>query len=166
MTTLLMPTTELTAAGWIALALDLGAANVGLTLPQHPETWYQPGFVQVGPVAGGTPDAYTPMRSPVVSVHVWAVNGTQDSATGTWSWSNKPPWNRCAELCEQIRAASLLTATASNTTRRTAMLPAGYAHATVATARMLTEPRRMLSDPAGYAHLQFDLYLKWIPQGS
>lgn len=165
MTTLLAPTTELVAAGWLALALDLGSANVGLTLPQKPETWYQPGFIQVGPVTGGTPDAYTPRRAPVVSVHVWAVNGTQNGATGAWSWSNKPPWNRCAELVEQIRAASLRVQY-DGSTRQVAMLPAGYAHATVAAARMLTEPRRMLADPASYAHMQFDLYMQWIPQTS
>ncbi|MGH3438865.1 MAG: hypothetical protein ACRDRN_20640 [Sciscionella sp.] len=162
-TTLALPTTRLVAAGWIAYALDVGSSMVGLTLPQDASKWYQSGFIEVGPVVGGTPDPYVPMRKPVVSVHCWGVGGTQSAPGAPLNLSNKPPWNRTAQLAERIAAAAQSMIT-SGAARQVAMLAAGYAHATVHSARLLTEPREVFSDAASYAHYQFDIALLWTPQ--
>lgn len=159
-----LPTTRLVAAGWIAYALDAGPSVVGLTLPQDPSKWFETGFIQVGPVVGGTPDAYVPLRKPVVSVHCWGVNGTPSTTPGgPLNVSNKPPWNRTAQLAERIVAAAQSMRT-SGAARQVSMLVGGYAHATVHSARLLTEPREVFSDAASYAHYQFDLALLWTPQ--
>lgn len=157
------PTTRLVAAGWIAHALDTGPSMVGLSLPQDPAKWFETGFIEIGPVVGGAPDAYVPLRKPVVSVHCWGVNATVNPQGGALNVSNKPPWNRTAQLAEQIVAAtqSMITDGAA---RQVSMLVSGYAHATVHSARLLTDPREMFSDVGGYAHYQFDLALLWTPQ--
>jgi len=119
-------------------------------------------------VVGGTPEALIPVARPVLSVHCWGVNGTPSYKDGNpnpaWSWSNKPPWNRTAQLAEQIRAAALRTSYDGGLTKQVPMLAGGYAHAYVHAAYLLTEPRRIPGDVASYAHFQFDLQLVWTPE--
>lgn len=159
-----LPTTRLVAAGWIAYALDAGPSVVGLTLPQDPSKWYQTGFIQVGPVVGGSPNPYVPIRKAVVSVHCWGVNGTPSTTPGgPLNVSNKPPWNRTAQLAEQIANAAQSMRT-SGAARQVSMLVGGYAHATVHSAYLLTVPREIFGDTASYAHYQFDLSVTWTPQ--
>src|SRR5579864_8064737 len=131
---------------------------VGLSLPQEATKWYQTGFIQVGPVVGGSPNPEVPLRKPVASVHFWGVNGTQSAPDTPVNLSNRPPWNRTAQLAEQLAAAAQTMRT-SGAARQVSMLVAGYAHATVHSARLLTEPKEDFGDPAGYAHLQVDLAL-------
>lgn len=166
MTTLLLPTSRLMAVGWLIAAVPgFTAAMVGTTLPQDPAKWTATGFVRVGPVAGGTPEDLLPVAKPVMSVHVYGVNGTQaNPPNGPWSWSNKPPWARTAQLCERIRAAVLASTYDGGLTKQVAMPVANYAHAYVHAVSMLSEPREALGDTASYAHYQFDLGFTWTPE--
>ncbi len=167
MTTLYAPTSRLTAVGWLIAAVPgFTAAMVGTKLPQDPSKWTATGFVEVGPVVGGTPEPLLPVAKPVVSVHCWGVNGTQAYTDGSpnpvWSWSNKPPWARTAQLCEQIRAAAL--ATKYSGPKQVAMPTSGYAHAYVSVASLVSEPREVFGDVASYAHYVFDLEVIWTPE--
>lgn len=164
--TLMLPTTRLTAVGWLATAVPgFSVGMVGTTLPRDPAKWTVSGFVRVGPVVGGTPEDLLPVAKPVVSVHVYGVNGTQaNPPNGPWSWSNKPPWSRTAQLCERIRNAVLASTYDGGVTRQIAMPVAGYAHAYVHAVSVLSEPREALADVASYAHYQLDLQFTWTPE--
>jgi hypothetical protein len=166
MPTLDLPTSRLVTAGWLIAAVPgFTGAMVGVTLPRKPEKWTATGFVQVGPVVGGTPHDLLPVAKPVVSVHVYGVNGTQaNPPDGPWSWSGRPPWARTAQLCERIRAAILTGTYDGGRTRQVAMPAVGYAHAYVHAVSMLTEPREVLGDAGSYAHHMFDLQLVWTPE--
>jgi hypothetical protein len=165
-TTLLLPTARLVACGWLSAAVPgFTAAMVGTALPQDPTKWYQTGFVEVGPVVGGTPDSYVPLNNPVLSIHCWGVNLTLPVAGGAPNVSNKPPWARTAQLAEQIKAAAR-TVQYTGAARQVAMPTAGYAHASVQAAVLLTEPREILGDIASYAHFSFDMQFSWIPEAS
>lgn len=163
--TLLLPTSRLVACGWLIAAVPgFTAAMVGTTLPQDPTKWYQTGFVEVGPVVGGTPDSYVPLSNPVLSIHCWGVNLTQPlPPTGKPNVSNKPPWSRTAQLGEQIKKAAQ-TVQYTGSARQVSMPATGYAHASVQAAVLLTEPREALGDVASYAHFQFDMQFSWIPE--
>lgn len=164
MTTLLLPTARLTAIGWLIAAVPgFTQAMVGPTLPTDPAKWTLTGFVRVGPVVGGTPDVELPVASPVMSVHLYGVNGVQ-APGGQWSWSDKPPWSRTAQLGERIRAAVVAATYDGGLTRQIAMPVTGYAHAYVHAVSMLSEPREALGDVASYAHYQFDLQFTWTPE--
>lgn len=170
MTTLLLPTNELVACGFLIGAVPgFTTAMVGTTLPQDVTKWYQTGFVQVSAVVGGTPDAYVPLNRPVVSVKCWGVNVKQSQNTAgqtQLSIGEKPPWQITAQLPERIRGALRANTGASATVRTITMPPNGFAHATVHSAYMLTEPKRALGDLGSYACFQFELFLRWTPQGS
>lgn len=147
------PNSELVARAWIGSAAGLTAGQVALMLPQDASTWAADGFVELGgggggAVVGGTPDRYTQLRNPVISVHCWAVNLA----------SGKPPWGKAARLAELIIAAT----SDETTIRRALTLPAGYGPARVQEAYALGEPRRVPGDPGMFAHYQFDLQLHWI----
>lgn len=164
MTTLKLPTARLTAIGWLAVAVPgFTTAMVGPTLPADPAKWTATGFVRVGPIVGGSPDDELPMAKPVLSLHVYGVNGTQ-APGGSWSWSSKPPWDRTAQLCERIRNAVVAATYDGGVTRQIAMPVAGYAHAYVHAVSMLSEPREALGDVSSFAHHQFDLQFTWTPE--
>jgi hypothetical protein len=163
--TLLLPNSELVAAGWLAEIPGWSSAMVGTTLPRIPSagplpTWVSAGFATVA-VVGGTPASHSPQAEPVVSVNCWAVNATGDGTPGApINVSNKPPWGKAAQLCEQIRAAVYVL---DKGTGRAVSMPApGYAHAAVTSAQLLTEPRRMPADIAGYARFQMEIQLVWV----
>lgn len=140
------PNTELVAVAYLKTVPGLGS-NVATDLPQDNSTWSASGFVQVMTV-GGTPNAYSPIARPVVSVDCWAVSPN----------SSKPPWGKANQLAEDIRAA----------VHGGVLLPqrvtvgAAYAKADVVEARILSEPRRIPDDDADYAHFSLDLELHWI----
>lgn len=164
MTTLLLPNSELVAAGWLASIPGWSPAMVGTTLPrigsQGPlPSWATTGFATVA-VVGGTPAGLMPVAEPVVSINLWAVNATVAGApTGPINVSNKPPWGKVSQLAEQIRVAAYVLD--KNSARSVAMPVAGYAHASVMGAELLTEPRRMPSDVASYARFQMEIRLTW-----
>jgi hypothetical protein len=162
---LLLPNSELVAAGWLAAIPGWSSAMVGTTLPrigsQGPlPAWAATGFATVA-VVGGTPGALMPVAEPVVSINCWAVNASVAGApTGPINVSNKPPWGHASQLCEQIRQAAY---TLDKGAGRSVAMPApGYAHAAVTGAQLLTEPRRLPADLAGYARFQMEIQLRWV----
>lgn len=165
MTVLNLPTSRLVACGWLIAAVPgFTAAMVGTARPQDFTKWYETGFVEVGPVVGGTPDSYVPLNNPVLSIHCWGANLTQPNpAGGAPNVSNKPPWGRTAQLGEQIKAAAR-TVQYTGLARQVAMPASGYAHASVQLAVVLIEPREILGEPDGTAHFQFDMQFSWIPE--
>jgi len=146
---LLRGNTDLVVQGWLAGVPGLSEAMVASTLPSDVTGWAVSGFVQVTTV-GGTPDAYVPMREPVVSVDCWAVAPN----------SSKPPWGKANNLAEHIAAACQ----DHRGCNRVVILPEGYPPVRVHQAYLLTEPRRIPSDDGAYARYQMDLALHWTEQ--
>lgn len=143
----LKPNSELVTVAWLRGVSGLTAAQVATSRPQDSSTWAYAGFVQVGPAAG-QPDIDIPVRRPVMSVHLWAVNLN----------SGRPPWGKAAQLGELI----LADCQADTPRVVTAHLPAGYDGARVMSAYAMGEPRRVPGDLTSYAHFQFDLALHWV----
>lgn len=165
MSTLLLPNSELVAAGWLAEIPGWSSAMVGTTLPRIGSTgplpaWVTTGFATVA-VVGGTPASHAPQAQPVLSINCWAVNATGTGAQGApINVSNKPPWGKAAQLCEQIRAAAYVLDKGMG--RAVAMPVPGYAPAAVLSALLLNEPRRLPSDIASYARYQMEIQLVWV----
>ncbi|MER5715718.1 hypothetical protein [Streptomyces sp. NPDC002132] len=130
----LRATPELVATAWLKTVVG---DRVSTTLPKDNSSWAASGFVTLTTV-GGTPNAYVPLRDPVLSVDCWAVNPQ----------SQKPPWNKAAALAEAITAACQ----DHGTIARTVPLPAGYPAAQVKSAYVTGDPRRINDDPSSYAH--------------
>ena len=139
---------------WIATITDLTADGVGNTLPPDDRTWAANGYIVVPVVVGGSPHSTMPLRRPVGQVECWA----------TKPGSGVPPWNRAADLAEQIRIA---TYDRTSFGRLLAITENGvvYPAAMVRSAKILTEPRQIWGDVADYAGFSFDLALQWIQVG-
>lgn len=143
------PNTELVAVAWLNTLAGLPAGGIATTLPQDATTWVTNGFVTVGPVVGGAPDTEMPVRRPVVQVQTWA-NGGQ---------SNKPPWNKAAQLAEVIMAGC--TAAVRPHSPVVLTLPANYSAARILGVVAITEPRRLPSDVASYARYVMEIEFDW-----
>ena len=145
---------DLVAVAWIATVTDLTADGVGTQLPPQDTTWSANGYIVVPVTVGGSPHSTMPVRRPVCQVECWA----------TIPGSGIPPWNRAADLAEQIRIA---TYDRLNFGRMLAITENGvvYPAAMCRSARILTEPRQIWGDVADYAGYSFDLALQWIQVG-
>ncbi|HET9384510.1 MAG TPA: hypothetical protein VFO67_05135 [Gemmatimonadales bacterium] len=142
----LAPNSELVTVAWLRGVPGIDPSQVSTSRPQDNSTWAGSGFVQVGPMSG-QPDVYIPMRRPVASVHLWAVNLN----------SGKPPWAKAAALGEAI-LADCQTHEPRDVSDQ---LPAQYRGARVLSAYAMGEPRRVPGDLTSYAHFVFDLQLHW-----
>jgi hypothetical protein len=111
-------------------------------------TWTDVGFVQPSSV-GGSINANVPIRSPVVTLDVWAVR----------PGSKRPPWNQAFAVAEAIIAATYDTP--EYDTHAVVELPTGYPNARVTGFRVLTEPARRPSDPSDFARVGFDVEISW-----
>lgn len=142
----LKPNSELVAVAWLKGVPGISSLQVSTSRPQDNRTFASSGFVQVGPTAG-QPDIDVPMRRPVASIHLWAVNLN----------SGRPPWGKAAQLGE------LILADCQRDTPRDVSehLPDGYDGARVMSVYAMGEPRRVPGDLTSYAHFQFDLTLHW-----
>lgn len=149
MAVVLRANTELVAEAWLGTAEGLSPGQVATTLPTDVAMWAELGFVQVGPVVGGSPDPHIPKRTPVVQIDCWAAN----------PGSNKPPWGKASNLAETIRAAY---ETDHRAIQRTLTLRPGFPQARVLSAYFAVEPRRVPSDQAGYARYHVDMVFDWI----
>jgi len=148
------PTTDLVAVAWIATIPGLTASGVGNQLPATEAEWAAGGYVVVPLVVGGTPHSLSPVRRPVVQVDCYADNLNSD----------RIPWQRAAQLAEQIRFGTLDHYTFGRALTITNG-PVTYPVAAVKSARMLTEPRRFWSDEGDYGAVTFDLALSWVAVG-
>lgn len=156
MTTLLRPTSELVAVGWLAAALP--GVGVGTRLPAADASMRSNGFVRVSN-SGGTPDIYTPRRAPVVIAECWV-----PPADG----SHLPPWQRAGKLAQAVLDATQDPALQNLTVDVTGLrldgvvLP-GYAPARVMSVIARGEPHRVDGDPNFWARQELPLELAWIP---
>lgn len=139
---------ELVTVTWLQGAAGMEAGQVATSLPTDVSTWTANGFVQVCPVAGGSPQLHYALREPVIQIDCYAVNPN----------SGKPPWGKAASLMELVVAATF----DEERMQRTLTLPAGYPQARVLTAHLMSEPRRVPGDEASYARYIADLALHWI----
>ena len=138
------PNTELIAVAWLKTLAGVPSGSVGTTLPAA-EAFATDGFVQVVGVVGGSPDAYVPLRNPVVQVDTWAVN----------PGSKRPPWGKANTLIENILAACF-------TTPDPIVLRDEYFAARLFEVAATTEPRRIPGDEGGFARYSADLHFHWI----
>lgn len=87
------------ARAWLETIADIpevgGRKQVATTLPPLAK-WADTGFVTVGPIFPGTPEAYVPLQHPVVQFDCWAAH----------PHSKKPHDGLANELAEVIRAAA------------------------------------------------------------
>lgn len=144
----LEPTPELVGVAWLKSAVPYLENNVATAVPSERGAWAAKGFVTVYSL-GGDAENYVPWRNSVLSVSCWAVAPN----------SKQPPWNKAAQLAEQIRLSVLDHATVG---RPLTMPHAAYKLAVVRTAQILQQPRRIYADDADLAHYQLDLELQWI----
>lgn len=142
---LLRPNHELVTIAWLRTVIG---DRVSTTLPKDNTTWAASGFCTIS-VVGGSPNAYVPMREPVMSVDCWAVNPN----------SQKPPWDKASMLAEAIQAACW----DHPRIPQTVTLPAGYPAAQIKSAYCTGDPRRVPDDPSSYARYSIPgLALAWI----
>jgi hypothetical protein len=114
-------------------------------------TWGDTGFVQCGNL-GGAVNPNVPLRTPVVSLDVWAVQ----------VGSKRAPWGRAYAIAETIVAATYDTGVIdAYDTHRVVTLPTGYPSARVTAFYATTEPSRRPSDQSDYAHVGFDVAIAW-----
>ncbi|MGW0575119.1 hypothetical protein ACWD25_03935 [Streptomyces sp. NPDC002920] len=140
----LRATPELVATAWLKTVVG---DRVATMLPKDNASWAASGFCTLV-VAGGTPNAYVPLRDPVIGVDCWAVNPQ----------SQKPPWNKAAMLAAAIQAACWDHPAIP--TRVT--LPTGYPQAQVLSAYTTGDPRRVHDDASSYAHYSIPgLVIAW-----
>ena len=146
--------TDLVVCAWIATIDGLTADGVGTQLPPLDTTWSANGYIVIPVTVGGSPHSTMPLRRPVCQVECWA----------TIPGSGIPPWNRAADLAEQIRIA---TYDRRNFGRMLAITENGviYPAAMCRSAKILTEPHRVYGDQADYAGVSFDMAFQWIQVG-
>lgn len=141
----LRATPELVATAWLKTVVG---DRVSTTLPKDNSTWAASGFVTLV-TAGGTPNAYVPLREPAIGVDCWAFNAN----------SQKPPWNKAATLAEAIVAACQ----DHRTIAQTVTLPTGYPTAQVKSAYVTGDPRRIHDDASSYARYSIPgLVISWV----
>jgi hypothetical protein len=139
--------TELVAAAWVRslVGRDFG---IGTSLPTDNASWATSGFMAVGPIIGGSPNAYVPQRTPVVQLDAYAVTINSDN----------PNWGKASDIANFVYNACY-----EMTNFQVALtLRSGYQQAKVQSARPMIEPRRIYDDPGSYAHYQLDIALQWI----
>jgi hypothetical protein len=139
---------ELVAVSWLGSAAGITPNQVATNLPTDVSTWADNGFVRVGPVVGGSPQLYSPLREPVLQIEAYAVNPN----------SGKPPWGKCNSLMQLLFDATY----DRSAMQRTLTLPAGFPQAVVMTAHFVTEPRKKEDEQSSYACLMADLAVHWI----
>lgn len=147
MTTLLLPTTRLVAVGWLQLALP--GVGVGTILPPADDELRTVGFVRIAPV-GGSPDAYVPMRMPVVQAECW---------TAPVVSTGKASRSRAEQLANRILAATYDEALQGAVID---LSPVGsFAPARVHTVTAMTEPGEVEGDTTDWSRFDLDIELLW-----
>ncbi|WP_213451592.1 hypothetical protein [Rhizomonospora bruguierae] len=147
------PTSDLVAVAWCRGVAGIPPGAVATTLPKPGADgvirWADTGFIQVGPVVGGSMGLEMATRAPVLQISCWATN----------QGSSKPPWGKASQLAQLIVDG---TYAGQQYGKRdvSAHLPDSYAGARVMTA-LATEPRRFPGDPGSYARYLLELTLNW-----
>ena len=138
---------ELVAVSFIKTMDGVPTSGVATQLPEDNSSWAASGFIKVGPVVGGTPDLYVPVRNPVVQVQTFGVNPN----------TKYPDWGKAENLANRIVEGTW----DGSILHKQLTLRTGVNDATVMAAAALTEPARIEDDPSGYAIYTVDLSLTW-----
>lgn len=139
---------ELVAVAFIKTMSGIAANGmVSTQLPEDNTSWAASGFIKVGPVVGGTPNTYVPIREPVLQINTYAVNPN----------TKFPDWGKAEEL------ANLIVEGAQDMSlyHQALTLRSGVNQAQVFDAQALTEPRRVEGNDAAYAAYTLDLQIRW-----
>jgi len=142
------------AKAWIA-NLSTGAAGVAMSLPADTDAWASDGFVVVEGVVGtgGVPGSR--LRSPVISIAVYAAT-PETVAQGI---KPKAPWKVASNIAEIIVRE---TDRYFNPEFNPATLAvSGYENVNVINAYMVTDPVRVPDDTGHLALYRFNLGLVW-----
>lgn len=149
--TTLPATSELVAVALLRNAPGVASGQVSTELPIDNTAWATSGFIQVGPVIGGTPDMYYARRMPIFQISCWAHNPN----------SNKPPWGKANHLAELVTNFIYAEQDQANIKEELILRP-GYAKARVNTAVLLSEFRKIRETEGDYARYDADLQLTWV----
>lgn len=152
-----LPTSELVALTCIRDLVTAYGIGAGTTLQgPDPEThtlsWGASAFVTARAV-GGSINGTVPLREPVLSIEVSAVNEKSKS---------RPPWGRANSVAEMIVRACY-SFDFGDTERPVSGGSGGDAWlARVCDMSALTEPQRIPGDEAGYARYSFEMSVSWL----
>lgn len=127
-----------------------GIATNGMVSTQLPEdntSWAASGFIKCGPVVGGSPEMYVPIRKPVIQLNCYAVNSN----------TMFPDWGKAEELANLIVEGTFDT----SLLYKALTLRSGVNQALVMSAEAMTEPARLEDNPSAYASYTVDLKLTW-----
>lgn len=144
----LFPTSELVAKAWILGLPGVPSGAVATALPEDTAAWTA-GFVQVVAL-DGSPQLYLKKREIVLDITCWY----QPKVAG-----NKPPWNKAAQLAENVFDGGYADALVVQ--RLLTTLPAAYENARVL-AFMPGEVEKRGQDEAGNAAFGFEAEMHWI----
>lgn len=144
----LFPTSELVAKAWILGLPGVPSGAAATALPEDRASWAA-GFVQVVAL-DGNPNMYVKKREIVLDITCW-----YQPKEG----SNKPPWNKAAQLAEKVFDGSYADVLVVQ--RLLTTLPSAYNNARVL-AFIPGEPEKRGQDEAGNAAFGFTAEMHWI----
>lgn len=147
----LLPTTSEVGKAWLMLA-TVGGVHVDDDLPTLAEL---PALATVGAIrltgTGGSPDRYTPMRSPILTAECWV------AASDT---TRRRAWHLAGQLAERLVASTYDPALMGVVVD----LPGDYRSARVHTVTALSDPDRIEDEGSGWVRVDLDLELLWTSQ--
>ena len=140
---------ELVAEAWLKTVVgDIVATTLPKPSNDGTLSWAGTGFATIVN-AGGSPNIYVPLRTPVTAVTCWAAN----------PGSQKPAWRKASNLAETILAAC---EDHPNVPKISLSLPGNYPRVQVKSAYVTGEPRRIPDDPSSYARYDIPgLVIAW-----
>lgn len=143
------PNALIVAVAWVKGVDGIDATKVASSVPRDKSVWATTGFIQVGPIVGGTPDPHVRQRDSVVEISCHAVNPN----------SIKPPWGKANTLAELVIEGTYGERGGGRNV--SALLPSGYDGARVQTAYPTSEPREFDSPDNTVALYKFELTINW-----
>jgi hypothetical protein len=150
----LLPNNEMVLTAWLKDAVPYLEGNVATSLPKERDSWRDIGFVVVNCIGGGA-DNYNGVRMPVFSLHYYGFDAE----------GGRPPWNKSAQLAEQVREAVVPTGVPLSVTRSSyhvTAMPSSYKDAKVLNVLLTNEPRRRPGDTGDFAIYQNEIEMHWV----
>ena len=142
-------TTPLVVIGWLT-SLDIAPA--ASNTPQDTSTWAATGFLTVDTV-GGSVDADTGQRNPVVGIGGWWVKPN----------ASTPPWGKAANLLERVVEA-VVDFHADGYAVEVQAPSGNFVHAKILSMWLPgSEPLRIYEPDTARAHYSIDVALSWVP---
>ena len=147
----LIPHAGLVAAAWLkTLPLGINTDDINAGSYRTITTWHQDQAVTVFALPA-TPNAYTPLRAPVVQVDIWG--------RPFRSGSDKVPWNRCLAIGEAIRDYTLMDSSPG-------LLVVGgdaYLNARALDVTCIQTPYKVTGEASGLARVSMSIQITYVP---